>query len=187
MLRTEHAQREIRAIITILTWWITPIYQKFLEDRGNLSFQMFYWCWSRRVKLWRDLSLPTSPTPLYLPPTPPVSGPPPHRERGLSVCSHLMSIAYVSWIKNKDHNLFLTFIVSLLSIDKCWRGSESHSGPRFLLFKGLNGPQRVFHHILNTFIRTNNDTVVIWTFSNVTCVYLNLILKTTMWIRCHLE
>lgn len=167
MLRTEHAQREIRAIITILTWWITPIYQKFLEDQGNLSFQMFYWCWSWRVKLWRDLSLPTSLTPPYLHPKPPPT--PPYLgllllERGLSVCSHLMSIAYVSWIKNKGHNLFLTFIVSLHSIDKCWRGSESKCGTGFLLFEGLNGSSKGFPLYTKQFSpKKSNDTIVIWT------------------------
>lgn len=152
ILRTEHAQREIRAIITILTWWITPIYQKFLEDQSNLSFQMFYWCWSRRVKLWRDLSLPTSLTPPTSP-TAPLLPPTPYvvlllPERGLSVCTHLMSIAYVSWIKNKGHDLFLTFIVSLLSIDKCWRGSKYVVGLDSFHLGILMGPRRVFHDIL---------------------------------------
>lgn len=76
-------------------------------------------------------------------------------ERGLSVCSHLMSIAYVSWIKNKGHNLFLTFIVSLLSIDKCWRGSESQCGTGFLLFEGLNGPSKGFSLYTELFSKKN--------------------------------
>ncbi len=47
-----------------LAWWITPIWQRFLEDEGFLCYQISCWFWSWCVTC--DPSFPTSLTLSFL-------------------------------------------------------------------------------------------------------------------------